>query len=168
MPEISDEEIREICILRASKKSIIPIAKKKNLTVEQIETIISDNSYLVDFHENEIKIKKIKSYEDLSTKATKVLRDILTTSFIVPVYDGKGEKKGTKTDTTILKIQKEVASEVLESCKIKKTTKAGGINILNNTSSNSEGSSTDITKGKLIEGKAEKVKLLLDDCKLED
>ena len=115
MSKVSDKEVNKICRSFAKKTSIERIVRSYGLDEKTVKRLLEDNDELVQEHREKLAIEKAKAYEKLFQKSLDVCEDILNTSHWIDVRDPNGTLVGTKPDSTIIKVKKEIANDVIQS-----------------------------------------------------
>lgn len=165
MRGVVTEEEMLICTEKAEGKSIIDICKSTGIDEGEVRRVLKDNKKVIKELRRQLREHRTNQYEKLFKKSITALKDILGTPHEIDVYDKEGNKTGIKIDTNILKLKKEIASELLESLNIKKSSKkGGGINIVQKMQA-ANISRNNNRENKMIEMERNEIKQLLDDCR---
>jgi hypothetical protein len=125
---VADRVIRDRVILG---QGVEYTAKKNDISPEEVRRIMASNPRLVRLATKARRSIERRKYLDLAPYALKTLKSILKIDATEPILDKKGEIQGYKKNAMVLRVQREAAEGILETAGAKKSSKGGGINILN-------------------------------------
>jgi len=159
--ELEKSIIEDRCY--GSRVSINALVQKYGKTAMQIRKLF--DSDLGQAYREEVITRHSKTmrgdFKVLAKASMVVMRKILRTDHVQPVFDKEGVECGKKIDVNILKIKKEVAERVLEEVGVVEPVKKGGGIVINNTKGG------DNNQTLVIEEKRKETKQLLELCKLD-
>lgn len=102
------------------------MCKGTGLEEEQIKQILRENKRLIKHFLNEELQANKRKYKALYKQSICVLKSILNTDHYVDVTNQSGDLIGRRPEPTIIKVKKEIATDIVEAVGVKESKKRSG------------------------------------------